>query len=286
MDLRSYNLSSESAKRATEVLNYQPFIVTDDVQTGAAYSWIVGVNPQIGADPRVAPPCVFRREDWVDQWERITRANRECAALYDGMISEIAKRYPSGSFLDVACNNGYFPVAASLQGMSATGFDMGPQFGDSVAFLNQVTGAFAEFSFKKYEPGSVSEPDRRYDVVSASAIMCHLPDPLHFLKFLGAHAREAILFWGQVIDTEHFITAYNKPHPELSESRAFPYSFNDNTRVSIGLFRESVRQMGFRDLIEIPTQPGWLWHDDPKEPDLESELRTSHSRHMILLAVR
>ncbi len=35
-------LSTSRVERATQVLNYQPLIITDDIQTGAAYSWAYG----------------------------------------------------------------------------------------------------------------------------------------------------------------------------------------------------------------------------------------------------
>jgi hypothetical protein len=38
MDLCPYNLSPEQQRTATRVLNYQPFIVSNDIQTGVAYS--------------------------------------------------------------------------------------------------------------------------------------------------------------------------------------------------------------------------------------------------------
>ena len=40
------------------VLNYQPFVLTDDIQTGVGYSWIAP------GDVRVNPPLVFRRSDY------------------------------------------------------------------------------------------------------------------------------------------------------------------------------------------------------------------------------
>jgi len=40
MDLRRYSPSWLQVKAATAALNYQPFIISDDVQTGVAYSWL------------------------------------------------------------------------------------------------------------------------------------------------------------------------------------------------------------------------------------------------------
>ena len=43
MDLRG-KITQEQMERACGVLNYQPFILTDELQTGAAYSWMWGVE--------------------------------------------------------------------------------------------------------------------------------------------------------------------------------------------------------------------------------------------------
>src|SRR3954470_21659487 len=47
MDLRKFLRGD--IEPATRVLSYQPFILSDDVETGAAYSWMRG------GDPRTAP---------------------------------------------------------------------------------------------------------------------------------------------------------------------------------------------------------------------------------------
>ncbi len=236
------------------VLNYQPFIITDDIQTGAAYSWAYGVQIQERA------PVVFRRSEWEREWDKVTESNGRLRRMYDDFMTEIAGRYRGGSFLDVACNNGYFPVRAHTLGMRQTaGADAG-DFGTSIRFLNDILGTSAKFIHAPYDPSRHGAPIRgEYDVVSASAIMCHLPDPLNFLAFLGGMAREAIFFFGQVIDTDALLTVYFPPHPALAaNSLPFPYVFNDNTRVSRGLLYLSFERMGFKNIVEIPWRDEWL----------------------------
>jgi len=41
--------------------------------------------------------------------------------------------------------------------------------------------------------------------------MCHLPDPLNFLAFLGSLATDAIFYFGQIVDTDAMIVSYLKP---------------------------------------------------------------------------
>jgi|GEM_PF-2450031 len=40
MDLRKFNLIPKQIERAKTIFNYQPFIITDDIHTGVAYSWL------------------------------------------------------------------------------------------------------------------------------------------------------------------------------------------------------------------------------------------------------
>ena len=70
MDLRPYCLSSKQLLVATEVLNYQPFIIDDDVQTGVAHSIL------FSGDPRFRPRLVFRRSEMTElDWDRAVAAN-------------------------------------------------------------------------------------------------------------------------------------------------------------------------------------------------------------------
>jgi len=252
MDLRPY-LAGHQIARGAAVLNYQPFILSDELQTGVAYSWL---RP---GDPRDNPPLVFRQRDWENEWEKISAANGALRQMYDDFIAEIAKRYRGGSFLDIACNNGYFPVQAQRMGMrGCAGLEIGAHYRRSLLFLNEILGTNAKFIRGAYNPRRHSARVwRKFDVVAASAIMCHLPDPLEFLAFLGRRAGEAIFFWGQVVDTDEFLVAYQKPHLPFSDE-AFPRGFNDNTRLSRGLLVWSLEQMGFTDILELRWREGWL----------------------------
>jgi SAM-dependent methyltransferase len=277
MDLRPHIRTNTQIETAKRVLNYQPFMITDDVQTGAAYSWLHC------ADPRVAPPLLFNRGDGHD-WEKITDANRRLAAIYDDLLDEVAGRFPGGSLIDIACNNGYFPVGAELRGMRGYGVDANRRHGHSITFLNSVLGTRASFARRVYNPVKHRlQIWRRFDVVAMSAIMCHLPDPLHFLAACARVAKRAILFWGQVVDSDNLLIAYRSPHPSLSTFKSFPACFNDNTRISMGLFRQSMDIMGFKEIIEI--QPRETWLADVGSRTLEEELG-GRSRHVALLALR
>jgi SAM-dependent methyltransferase len=287
MDLRAYLRDGDIAP-ATRALNYQPFILSDNVQTEAAFSWFDS------GDPRVAPPLVFRRQDCSpERWAKVSEINGRLRAMYDDLLDEIASRFPGGSLLDIACCNGYFPVGAELRGMKGTGIDI-EQHARAVSFLNAKLGTKARFIPGLYRSDQHRLPHLgglfrkpRFDVVCMSAIMCHLPDPLHFLAAAARMANHAILFWGQVLDTPHLLISYNKPHHALSlQPTAFPNGFNDNTRLSLGLFAESALGLGFSKLIKIEPRATWLAALSSKR-DLPLETEISEiSEHMALLLVR
>jgi len=287
MDLRRHIVSAKQIERAASFLNYQPFIISDDIQTGVAYSWLYW------GDPRTKPTLVFSRETCSpEQWGRIGDTNNRLRAMYDDMLDEVARRFPGGSLFDVACNNGYFPVGAELRGMRGFGMDAGWKYRKSFSVLNNALGTKAKFLHRHYNSKTHAlRVFGKFDVVVASAIMCHLPDPLHFLAALGKIARKAILFWGQIINTDELLISYNPSHAHLSKLTTFPHSFNDNTRISLGLFNQSMRLMGFRDVIELPHRPTWLSPfiatsvDASRPTSLEDELGRG-SPHVCLLAVR
>lgn len=257
MDLRQYSPSRMQILAAMSTLNYQPFILSDNVQTGVGYSWIHSADPR---DDRFWK-FVFQRDRLpADIWEKAADANGRLRAMYDDFVSEIARRYPGGSLLDVACNNGYFPVRAEQLGMrGCAGMDRRPQHWASIKVLNDITGTAATFINRSYSPVThQAKVGKRYDVVVASAIMCHLPDPLNFLAFLGSIAKEAVFFWGQMLDTEEYLVAYNEPNRFKATTRKFPHGFDDNTRISRGLFRKSAELMGFGKIVEIGHRDTWL----------------------------
>lgn len=281
MDLRAC-LPPGLVDQAAAVLNYQPFILSDEVQTGVAYSWVAP------GDPRVNPPLVFRRRDHdAETWAKISEVNARLRAMYDDLLDEVARRFPKGSLLDVACNNGYFPVGAELRGMHGTGMDTYDDYRPSVAFLNDRLGTNATFLHRMYDPRTHTLPiEDSYDVTVMSAVMCHIPDPLHFLGAVAAVTKKAFLFWGQIVDTDALLVSYNPPHPALSNLKDFPNGFNDNTRLSRGLFELSLRLLGFREIVEIPPRDTWLagLHHRSGHP-LERELHVG-SPHVALLALR
>ena len=132
--------------------------------------------------------------------------------MYDDLLGEVAQRFPGASLLDVACNNGYFPVGAELRGMRGTGIDLG-DYSASIGFLNKCLGTRARFLHQWYDLHTHTFPSmEKHDVVVMSAIMCHIPDPLNFLAAAAKRAAKAFLFWGQIVETDTLVVSYQPPH--------------------------------------------------------------------------
>jgi SAM-dependent methyltransferase len=253
MDLRRFGLTPRQVAQAEKVLNYQPFIISDDLQTGVAYSWLYA------DDPRVQPPLLFRRGD--PTWIQAAEANEGLRKLYESFIEQIAARFPGGSLFDVACNNGYFPVRAEMLGMKGcAGSDFYKSYRRSIEFLNSVAGTRVRFMHAPYNPMTrLLATWRRFDVVVASAIMCHLPNPLDFLAALARVARRAVFFWGALAEGDEMTILYHRPHSALQHAAwRFPYGFNDDTRISRSLFEFSMRELGFPEIVELAQPLGTL----------------------------
>lgn len=256
MDLRKYRLTPSQIQEGVARLNYQPFVLDDDICTGVAYSWISTIDG--GRSQNVTDFVLDRRKCDGRVWEHFWDANRRLAAMYDDFIDAIVTHVPRGTLLDVACNNGYFLVRGAERGMSqCVGYDLG-DYSRSVAFLNSVVGTKAKFHNTGYDSWKHEIPGcDKYDVVVASNIMQHISDPLYFLNFIGRRARKALFFFHGVGDTDDYLVYYSKPN-RFYKDRPFPVGFDNDVGLSRGLLMESFKQLGFSHIIEIPRRDTWL----------------------------
>jgi SAM-dependent methyltransferase len=263
MDLREFGIDAAQANAAAALLHYQPFILDDDRQTGVAYSWLYSDDPTRDHYGRL---LFDRSKVSADVWQHAWDANRRLATMYDAFVSVIADVCRAGSYLDIGCNTGYLPVRASLSGVKVTA---GLDYDDYTAafdFLNAITGSRASFYQGMYEPAvhalkPAAGPLDSYDVVSATAILCHVPDPLHFLRAISCLAKKALFLWSGFVESDELLIRYN---PENKfHIKKFPDGFDDGTSISLGLLFHAMRALGFSRHEEVQNQPTWLpadWH--------------------------
>ena len=46
--------------------------------------------------------------------------------------------------------------------------------------------------------------------VSSCALLCHLPDPLHFLKAIASLAKKALFVWSGFVESEELLIRYGR----------------------------------------------------------------------------
>ena len=229
MDLRPYGLSELQIARAATVLNYQPFRISDAIVTGVGHSWLhetslAEINrPQLLFDATRDPP---------DRWANAVAAAERLDRSYETFLDAIVGSCPGGSYLDLCCNSGYFPVKASARGMVATGVDAG-DFTEAFALLNKLLGGDARFVQAQYEPTKydfVPTIVGQFDVVSCMAFLIHVPEPLHLLRYIADRARHAVFLWSGFPRDDAMIVRYPKFHQ-------FPISPSPGASMPVALFR-------------------------------------------------
>lgn len=108
----------------------------------------------------------------------------EYAATFDEEIRRIRRYAPSGSVLDVGCGYGYFVGRALAAGYDAYGVDVSAE----------ATDAAREAYPGRVYHGSIENVDelldRRFNVVFASHLIEHIPEPVSFLSALGARLED------------------------------------------------------------------------------------------------
>ena len=257
MDLRKFNLSRQDIDLAVSVLNYQPFIISNDILTGVAYSWIY--DDDGGRRVYSRNEFVFDRGECKPElFERASIANHQLRLIYDSILDTVAEQFPGCSFADRACNNGYFVIGAAQRGMTnCIGYD-GADYSDSFAFLNRVVGVETKFLQTQYDSWRHwADGFEISDVVLASQVMQHISDPLYFLSFLASRAKKALVLFTGMGDTNNFQVYYQDPN-RFYANKPFPTGFDNDVGLSKGLLFKSLDLLGFDEIIEIPRRDNWL----------------------------
>jgi SAM-dependent methyltransferase len=264
MDLREFRPSPEQVNEAATLLHYQPFVLDDDRHTGVAYSWLYSEDP---TRSRYSEFLFDRRALPEEVWRKAWDANGRLAAMYDAFAEVIVDTCGQGSMLDIGCNTGYLPVKASLAGVrNSAGMDH-VDWSRAFHLLNQITGSRAQFLLGHYDP-SVSSvllasgaSLQQYDVVSSTAVLCHMPDPLHFLRAISRIASKAVFLWSGFMETDELLIRYSGSNK--FRTGEFPHAFDDGTSISLGLLFHSMSALGLHRHEEIRHRPEWLaedWH--------------------------
>lgn len=263
MDLRKYSITVEQAEKSKALFDYQPFIISDRLQTGTAYQWLYPercVDPASDykpVDQLVADKNVMPMADWKD----FCSAAQSQRNMYEDWIDGICRFLPDLSgmtMVDVACNNGYFPVSFSLRGVKeAHGYDMTDHSG-SFDMLNALTGSRATFHHASYNSMTHTiEQVEAHDIVIASAIMEHISDPLYFMNFVSGICKKLLFLFLPVVDTKELRISFNDTKSVHVADAKFPVCF-ESVKLSTPLVYRSLELCGFKKVVEIYRRESWI----------------------------
>lgn len=264
MDLTSFIRSPAQIDRARELgarglLCYQPFRFSPDCEVGVGWEFTKGEFAGLIHWP--SPPAhltaspEFRRL-LCDQNElpQFRAANDRLRRTYDGFADAVCQRMgdiSDLSFVDIGCNSGYFPLSFARRGAKeAVGYDR-EDYTDVFDLLNGVLGTSARFERRAYDLASRTIPDiGTYDVATCMLMLCHLPDPMNFLAFLGRTARRALFIWNGVLQDSRMLIHYGEAGKYYRDAD-FPNSFDYDTRLSTRLMLQSLYMMGFTEIHQL-----------------------------------
>lgn len=269
MDLRNFNLTTEQKDYFIEhTAGYQPFIIDDTRQVIARgywpppipqYNWFYEQkkksNEHQSAHWGKGSYMVADKNAMTDtEWQLYTQHNNFHQSMFDDFInSAISLSDEPMDVIDVGCNDGSMLLKALEAGCTkAVGYDLEPNHKPIFDLWKDVTGYDIEFVHRSYDSiRHTMDNVTPADFVIANAILCHVSDPLHFIKFLSSITNKVLLISCGVEDKEGFtINFHGKPkHYGSSE---FPDVFTHHTTITKELFFYSLRQCGFKDIYEIP----------------------------------
>jgi SAM-dependent methyltransferase len=279
MDLRSFNLNEKQISKITGEGFYQPFILTDNIQTGIGYSWQTG-DMTLGLDKGrrtcfqwdgSTNPLKISGDSYSDdKWNIFIEANQRLRNMYDSWISSIYSSLNSVdgcTVVDVASNAGYFLYRLAQYGaIDGTGYDL-LDLKDMYQVFNEAMGLNMKFFNKPYDMNIHTIPGiEKADIVISSAIMCHLSDPTYYLSFLGSITKK-LLFLFSTIDDDMSYTIRYEGAKFYYPNNPFPICFDQMTHVSKGIIEFALKDMGFKEIIELPYQEEWVsynWYKNYK----------------------
>ncbi len=271
MDLRSFIRKEEQLLIAKKfvidgLMNYQPFLFSEDLEVGAGYEFLGGEFQGLVYWPSV-PQEALNSPDLSRFFinnsgkHQFTAANQCLRVMYDHFVDEICSRIGDISqttFAEIGCNSGYFPLSFSSRGArESVGYDR-ENYSNVFALLNDILGTNAQFIHQSYNGRTQSIPDcGSYDVVASVAVLCHLADPLQHLAFLGSIARKAIFIWTPITNDDDYCIRFGEPN-QYYENDDFPLCFDNKTMPSSKLLKKSLELMGFTNIYEIRNIEGGM----------------------------
>jgi hypothetical protein len=267
MDLRPFVRNSADIEEARCLIasgnfTYQPFIIADDLEVGAGYTFVTR-NPHAGLvhwpgyeaarhPSGILPSRLIKNGELPD----FRSANDGTRQVYEGFLDQLCDNISdrgSKSLIDIGCYNGYIPVSASKCGFARSlGYDLDDRSA-CFAFLNRVLGTNAEFVHRGYDiqRGTI-ENCPTCDIVVSMSVIQHMPEPIRHLAFLRSITGEALLLVTCVWDDDELLIRFGEPNQIFNN--CFPWCFDNSMYMTERLLRLCLAKAGFHRVIELETR--------------------------------
>jgi hypothetical protein len=276
MDLRKYNLTKEQKEYFIKhTAGYQPIIIDDTCQVVGRGAWPPPTSEYEWFYTQKAKSNATQIKHWgeghhmvVDRnivdgkvWNLMTTHNDTLRTMFNDFINSAINLTPDpNTVLEIGCNDGALLLSALEAGCKfAIGYDLESQHSKIFELLSTITNNKIEFHNQSYNSLAHTLPNcKSADLVIANAVMCHLSDPLHFIKFLSTITNKTLLIsCGVHIGQKGEMTINFHGAPKRYGGTEFPDVFTHHTTISKDLFFYSLKECGFKDIYEIEHRDGY-----------------------------
>lgn len=280
MDLRKFQLTEEDKEYfINHTAGYQPFRIDDEKQVVARgywppsrpeYDWFYQ-QKKLANETKTAHwsngkhMVIDKTKSSDKDWNLYTHHNNLHNSMFEDFLDlAIGLVDDPMDVLEIGCNDGSLLLRALDKGCTkAIGYDMEKNHERIFDLWQKVTPYDIEFVHNKYNSIEHFMPNTKTaDFVIANAVLCHVSDPLHFIKFLSGITNKVLLISCGVENKEGFTINFHG-NPKEYGSSVFPDVFTHHTTVSKDLFFYSLRECGFKNIYEIEhsdTYPPQFWY--------------------------
>lgn len=281
MDLRKYNLTEDQkSKFINATAGYQPFIIDNDKQVVGRGAWPPPTIENQWFYTQKAKSNATQTKHWgeghymvidrniVDNntWNLMIKHNESLRCMFEDFITLVVDNTENPeTVIEIGCNDGGLLLYALEKGCKhAIGYDFEPNHKNIFDLLKDVTNLDINYIHEGYNSLTHTMNCEPADIVIANAVMCHLSDPLYFIKYLSSITKKSLLIsCGVHRSTNGEMTINFHGRPKHYGSSEFPDVFTHHTTISYDLFTYSLKECGFNQIFEIDHDsryPGKEWY--------------------------